>query len=248
MFSPHDSPAVKDWFQRFDVALKRLPAEERKELHQEVRQHLESLAAANEELGSSPEEARALALTQFGDPEMIGRRLFQEAQKSRSEARLGGRSIGLGIALYSACIVMNALRPHSQDIAPVSTLLAYAPTVLMSLVIGWKYPFHAIKGAFYAYSYCGLALLCYLLPLTVSTHEGTHRPDALDAAVVLTAAHWVGSGLAGLIGLVLSSGSAYLASAAKRGWYKPALADLMLLLPLGHPKSTWKTWSRRASS
>ena len=29
MFSPHDSPAVKDWFQRFDAASRRLPAEER---------------------------------------------------------------------------------------------------------------------------------------------------------------------------------------------------------------------------
>ena len=57
MFSPLNDPQVEHWFQRLNAPLKRLPAEERTQIHQEVRQHLEALAAANEELGSSPEEA-----------------------------------------------------------------------------------------------------------------------------------------------------------------------------------------------
>ena len=79
MFSPLSDPHVDEWFQRFSGALKRLPAAERADLHQEVRQHLESLVAANEELGSSPQEAWQLAMAQFGDPAKIGWRLRREA-------------------------------------------------------------------------------------------------------------------------------------------------------------------------
>lgn len=79
MFSPHKQTETEDWFQRLNAPLKRLPAQERAELHTEVRQHLDALAAAHEELGSPPDEAWRLALAQFGDPTRIGRRLRREA-------------------------------------------------------------------------------------------------------------------------------------------------------------------------
>ncbi len=79
MFNPSENEALDQWFQRLNAPLKRLPPQERAELHQEVRQHLESLVAANEELGSSPQEAWELAMTQFGDPARIGRRLAWES-------------------------------------------------------------------------------------------------------------------------------------------------------------------------
>ena len=78
MFNQLESRALDQWFQRFNTALRRLPAAERADLHQEVRQHLDSLVAANEELGSSPDEAWELALAQFGDPARIGRRISWE--------------------------------------------------------------------------------------------------------------------------------------------------------------------------
>lgn len=80
MFNPLENEAAEAWFKRLNAPLKRLPAEERAELHQEVRQHLESLAKANEELGSSPEEAWEHALTQFGDPGKFGRQMQREAR------------------------------------------------------------------------------------------------------------------------------------------------------------------------
>jgi hypothetical protein len=55
------------------------PHEWSDELRQELRQHLEALVAAHIELGSSPEEAVAAALRQFGDPVLIGRRLSRES-------------------------------------------------------------------------------------------------------------------------------------------------------------------------
>lgn len=62
MLSSLNDPSLDQWFQQFNAPLKRLPVEERAQLHTEVRQHLEALVAANEELGSTPEEAWAHAL------------------------------------------------------------------------------------------------------------------------------------------------------------------------------------------
>ena len=84
MFSPHDSPAVKDWFQRFDAASRHLPAEERAVQRQEIQQHLEALVVAHEELGTPPAEAWRLALTQFGNPTKIGRKIGEEWQQGRT--------------------------------------------------------------------------------------------------------------------------------------------------------------------
>ena len=91
MFSPLENESSEQWFQRLNAPLKRLPAEQRAELHAEVRQHLEALAAANEELGSTPEEAWEHALAQFGDPGNFGKRMAQEWHlgQNRLPCRLG---------------------------------------------------------------------------------------------------------------------------------------------------------------
>ena len=78
MFSQFDDEDVAIYFERLNAPLKKVPPEARAEMHQELRQHLDALAAAHEELGATPEEAKAAALRQFGDPAKIGRRLFQE--------------------------------------------------------------------------------------------------------------------------------------------------------------------------
>ena len=57
MFSPHDSPAVNDWFRRFDAACRHLPAEERAAQREEVQQHLEGLVAAKIAQGQPNEVA-----------------------------------------------------------------------------------------------------------------------------------------------------------------------------------------------
>ena len=68
MFSPHDSPTVNEWFQRFDAASRHLPAEERAAQREEIQQHLEGLAAAKMAQGQPTEAAWKAALMQFGDP------------------------------------------------------------------------------------------------------------------------------------------------------------------------------------
>ena len=84
MFSPHDSPAVKDWFQRFDAASRRLPAEERASQREEIQQHLEGLVAGRIAQGQPNEVAWEAATRQFGDPAQIGRKIDQEWQQGHS--------------------------------------------------------------------------------------------------------------------------------------------------------------------
>ena len=223
MFNPLQNQELNEWFQRFNAPLKRLPAEERAELHLEVRQHLEALAAANEELGSSPAEASDLALKQFGDPYKIGRRLCQEWQHSRDWSPDGIKSVLFGIGqhlLYTLCVGMPvALWAHYPNLlgmmnrgnpASWNTFFAVTLAVLVNLGIGYKYPFQAIKGALYSGLFWRVLFLCRLL-----------------------AAHPLGVGLAG--DLVLWSGLdcafAYLASATRRGWYRLTPADFKLTLP-----------------
>lgn len=55
-----------------------VPYRRRQELREEIRSHLRALADAFEELGSSPAEAVAQALAQFGEPRAIARQWTQE--------------------------------------------------------------------------------------------------------------------------------------------------------------------------
>ena len=73
-----DDERVEGFYQRLNVQLRKMPLEQRAEVHQELRQHLEALVAAHEELGATPQEAVAAALRQFGDPRRIGRRLARD--------------------------------------------------------------------------------------------------------------------------------------------------------------------------
>ena len=78
MHSQLSDEQTQQFFERLNKPLKHMPQNVRAELHTELRQHLDALVAANEELGSSPEEAFELALRQFGDPAKIGRKLWWE--------------------------------------------------------------------------------------------------------------------------------------------------------------------------
>ena len=129
MFSPFDSEEVEAYFNRLNAQLKRMPREDRAELHQELRQHLDALAAAHEELGATPEEAVDAALQQFGDPVKIGRRMLREWRHSRQVKFRGqGKSILVVGGLFSL------LLPLASVFAP-SWIGAYN-IVLLPVLIG----------------------------------------------------------------------------------------------------------------
>jgi hypothetical protein len=81
MDSPRNDLRLEEYLARLDTQLFPMPVEARRELRHELRQHLEVLIIAHEELGSTGEEAVSAALHQFGDPVRIGRRLADEWQR-----------------------------------------------------------------------------------------------------------------------------------------------------------------------
>ena len=232
MFNPSENDALDRWFQRLNTPLKRLPVEERVQLHQEVRQHLESLVAANEELGSSPQEAWELALVQFGDPTRIGRRLAWEWRRGQSRispdmaAVLYGLGIHIVIAsalIFCTILVMAAFRLY--DNSGTTFMLEYLVVVptLVGAAVGRRFPDRALTGLFYA------AAAWPFLPLMAACAVSMTRLNIPDLfSVMLWPASW----------LTLGCGAAYLASAhRRRQWYCPRRADFALRLPGGRSRS-----------
>jgi len=230
MFSPLNDPQVQQWFQRLNAPLQRLPFAERVELHTEVRQHLDALVAANKELGSPLDEAWELALTQFGDPTLIGRKMYQEWQQSRA-AHSGIAAIGFGVLLHLswAAAMFLALQCYGPRLITwPNSLLSFASLLLVNVAIGWKYPYHALRGALYGDLFSAFVSFLYFLPAMLHPH--TEHYGGVDMIVSVSAS----------TALVQTSSSAlracvvaYLASITKRGWYRPSLADFKLTLSRG---------------
>ena len=247
MFSPHDSPAVNDWFRRFDAASRRLPAAERASQREEIQQHLEGLVAAKVAQGQPNGAAWEAALRQFGDPTQIGRKMYQEWQQSRTGLLADLRAIFFGVGLLALkqlggqlLYVLwfnrlynsgDRLYTHGQGMVGFASLVnlsfACGTAILVNFAIGRKYPSQAIKAAFYADILLNLWIWGSVTAAVFAQHGVIlQRLSAFFASAVF--AH------AMLLGPLFSAGSvtiAYLASVTKRGWYKPTLADFKLTLP-----------------
>ena len=234
MSSPLNDYQVEQWFQRLNAPLKRLPAEERVALHSEVRQHLDALVAANEELGSSPEEAWALALAQFGDPAQIGRKMYQEWQQGQNGFRADMRAILFGCSLQVVrwlpiqCLFYFQHGRLPQPDPLLLWMLGFPATTLISVGIGRKYPYQALKSAlFWPFMWpIGMWAVITLVVVSSNSRTWTQLPvgDSLPQ-VLLNLIVYDGPTI------FLSCAAAYLASVTKRGWYKPTLADFKLTLP-----------------
>lgn len=137
MDNPRSVALIEVYFARLDTQLRPLPEEQRRELEQELRQHLAALVAAHEEIGRSPEEATAAALARFGDPVRIGRRLTREARGRRwcSPAPDGSSRwvrAALLIGVYTGAWIFGGMMktggafPASLREAPWGTLIGLA--------------------------------------------------------------------------------------------------------------------------
>jgi len=235
MLNSHDNEELDCWFQRLNRPLKHLPANERRELYAEVRQHLEALAAANEELGSTPDEAWEHALTQFGDPGKFGRRVAWEWRRGWGwvspdmAAVLYGAgvhaaaSVGLVVLYCAVCLLQyfsgaNILG-HCADWLMTAGYFVGVPA-LTGFILGRKYPQRALTGAFYA------ALALPVLPLLAAS---------ITSALQSPAEMWTNTvEIAAVCAELLSvtCGAAYVTSArARREWYRPSLTNFKLALP-----------------
>jgi len=232
MFSPLNDPSVDQWFQQFNAPLKRLPAEERAHLHTEVRQHLEALVVANQELGSTPEEAWAHALNQFGKPQIIGKRLAWEWQENQQKPDAAWHAVAFGIRAHLGWVLsfllLFAILSHTQAGTSKVTLLHNiqfaAAALVLPAFIGVCRPAHALKAALYSLLFFDLIGFCFTLPFFWQAYTGHFAANAQP----VTFLSWASGALLG-VGRTLIV--AYLASVTRRGWYKPTLADFKLRLP-----------------
>jgi hypothetical protein len=74
-------PELDQYLSTLGKEIKDLPAVERDSVHEELRQHLDAMIAAEEELGAAQAVAIESALASFGDAKTIGRRLRIESEK-----------------------------------------------------------------------------------------------------------------------------------------------------------------------
>lgn len=74
---------LEHYIETIEGRLKSLPPARRQEEMQEIRQHLEALAAGHRIAGLSEDEAVEAAIRQFGHAEQVGKELSQAAQRQR---------------------------------------------------------------------------------------------------------------------------------------------------------------------
>ena len=232
MSSPLNDPTVTDWFRRFDAAAKHLPAEDRAAQHEELRQHLDALTAANVASGQSPEAAQQNALTRLGDPSQIGRKLDREWHKNQYVSRAAWQAIGVGIICKLALDQIGlALQENFGDlIHPVieaNFLLGGGAFLMTGIAVGLRYPSQALRGAFYGLLFWHLLILCIVLP-----HMLLSPAEAVNGHAVRINVSFIHGWLMSLpICTFYGCAAAYLASVTRRGWYRPSLADFKLSLP-----------------
>ena len=235
MFSPHDSPAVKDWFRRLDAAWQRLPAEERSSQRHEIQQHLESLVAARVSQGQPNEAAWEAAMKQFGDPTQIGRKMYQEWRlghgwlRSDLAAVFCAVSISLVLMTLSSFLLHLWVHSHAWQSVPwaVRLSLSLGVTATVGLAIGLQYPLQALKAILYGISLIYMwTWTTWLLRTVQAPVEQTIQVTVMIGEAAVLAIVWV----------AVAMSVAYLASVTKRGWYKPSLADFKLTLPRRRPQ------------
>ncbi len=234
MFSPLENEELDRWFQRLNAPLKRLPADERANLHLEVRQHLEALVAANEELGSTPEEAWKHALIQFGDSGSFGKKMAQEWRQDRTDFRAVMVALRCGVGVHATSVLGLVAMLFLIDRLLLFPMGLNEPTGLLGigyfvgvplitgLVIGRKHPCRALTAALYT------SLVLPISPVAFAAFalSAPHVTKAMMFWVVLK-----DLGPVCTDSLLLNCGAAYLASVTKRGWYKPTWEEFKLTLP-----------------
>jgi hypothetical protein len=146
MDSPRSEALIDAYFAQLNAQLRHLPEEQRRELEQELRQHLAALVAAHEEIGRSPDEATAAALARFGDPVRIGRQLTRET-RSPWVCRLAsdGRSrwvraailigVNTGAWIFGGMMKTGSVFPASLREAPWGALIG----LTIWLAEQWRY-------------------------------------------------------------------------------------------------------------
>ena len=182
---------LEPYLAQVEARLKHLPGERRAEEIQEMRQHMEALVTAHQELGLSEEEAIVATLRQFGSARTVSRELSHALQ--RAEKPLPG-SLGIAMlcqmagmwggayGLFHLLFVVQTDGLHPRFFANNSAVL-----IGWTILLGWSFlclgsglmtglasPRKALTGIALAYGITILASFCSLVasrhPHSVPTH------------------------------------------------------------------------------
>ena len=220
---------VEEWFQQLEKAARHLPGDEREKLHQELRQHLESLAADKIGAGQRAEEAYILSLGQMGNPGRIGRKVYLVWKQAQ-----GGFRAEVGVVFFVLLINFMLLTfrsfcfglwTHAHGWQSISGtlyfLISFGIAVVVGFVVGTLFPFQALIASLYGMTLVWALEVIKMISLTPYILGGASE----QVKVLIDAAIWT------FVWIILAVITAYLASVTKRGWYKPTLADFKLTLP-----------------
>ncbi len=229
MFSQFDNEEVDAYFHRLNAQLKKMPSEDRAEMHQELRQHLDALTAAHEELGATSQEAAEAALRQFGDPVKIGKRMVREWR----ETHYGGVKRTVLAALFAPSLLLMfffawalfQLQITSEWVAFVLAILC--PPLLAGGIAGLCFPRNGLVGSVYGFSIPISLLLGYNVFLaTAASGHSLLMTSNLDDEALQSLHRLQVSGLYALFILSVGVLSAYTASALRqKKFYRLHRAD-----------------------
>lgn len=227
MLSPLNNSEMDDYVQRLNAQLRKMSPQERAEVNQELRQHLEAQAKAHEELGATPAEAMQAALRSFGDPTKIGQQMYREWKQADKQRRLldiwpfvGGLGIVCAVAL-SCYACLSSLGIYDLP-GFYGWCLSLGLPALTGTLLGLCFPRRALcitinaATSWLAFGFLLNALCCCW-----------RWADPVEAYVRLL----VATGQNALCWLSLGVLCAYVTSARRRGgWYRLHLSDLKLRL------------------
>ena len=217
MPSPLNDPRSKEWFQRNAPHARRGAGR----LHSEITQR--PAFRRKHRTWQLAQEAWLLALTQFGDPTKIGRRLLWEWRRSQYAVSPDMAAVLYGLAAHivltflllpATFLVMTAMHFDTTMRTLVHWEYWLVVPLLTGAMMGRRFPKQAVTAAFY------ITFTLPMLPMVLITAllMAQTIPADLFAAFLWPPA-W----------LTLGCGAAYLASVTRRGWYRPSLADFKSL-------------------
>jgi len=145
-----------------------VPRARRRELRAELSAHLEALIEAHIELGSTPEEAVAAAIRQFGSPRQVGKQWLREWRREQPaglRSALHTARIGLlcflPASLFAWCANSAAIAVGSSAVGGLLVLNTLLFPITAGLITGMlsrtRHGFGALLGC------SGAALLCAIL-------------------------------------------------------------------------------------
>ncbi len=181
------SERIDDYLDHVSAGLLALPYPQRAEIRRELRQHIAALAAAHEEMGSTPKAAVEAALSRFGDPARIARGFVQAWHVSSPRERMATPWLAIrhGLRWFSGAMALLALEVIGlmHAFSGPSEGLFLVSLWILPIIAGWKTgaaaPIRAGLGTFYALAALAFASLPISLPALLYLGSGANQLTAL---------------------------------------------------------------------